>query len=71
MKLFKALVSSRRKTVYILALTSFIVLASIHVNVSTKGADREIINGITKGVGAHARVNLEDASTLKNTKMNW
>ena len=60
MKLFKALVSSRRKTVYILALTSFIVLASIHVNVSTKGADREIINGITKGAGAHARVYLGD-----------
>ena len=65
MKLFKALVSSRRKTVYILALTSFIVLASIHVNVSTKGADREIINGITKGAGAHARVNLEDAFNLE------
>lgn len=61
MKLFKALVSSRRKTVYILALTSFIVLASIHVNVSTMGADREIINGITKGPGAHARIDLSVA----------
>ena len=61
MKLFKALVSSRRKTVYILALTSFIVLASIHVNVSTKGADREIINAITKGAGAHARIDLSES----------
>ena len=59
-KIIKALLSGKRKTVIILVFTLFIVMFSIHVNQSLYGFDQELALEIKEKQGAHTKIQFED-----------